>query len=272
MNTVLAIGGWDPTSGAGITADVKAVHACGGYATTALTGLALQTPQKVLAVTPVPPALLRRTLSEALGGMPLGAVKTGMLATAAHARIAFDFVRERDVPWVFDPVRFASDGTLLGNADPKRALPRPGLAVITPNLLELAALTGLAVTTRKGREASLAALFAAGFDAVLVKGGHGRGATAGDELVLAGGPRFYHERRRYPGSLHGSGCTLAAALAAFLAAKAALPSAFYQAEMFMDAVFESAWDAGGRRRLSVLPQGAVVPAAPVRERRNSPFR
>lgn len=264
MKTVLAIGGWDPTGGAGITADVKAVHACGAYALTALTGLVLQTPQSVLSVEPVGAKILRRTLDEALAPMPLGAVKTGMLGSVELARIAFAFVRAHEVPWVFDPVRNSSDGTLLGNADPKRAFPRQGLSVITPNLLELQALTGLAPTTRKNRDAAVERLFAMGFDAVLIKGGHGRGAMAGDELVLAGGARYYHERRRYPGSLHGSGCTLASALASFLAQKAELPSAFYQAEMFMDAVFETAWDAGGKRRLSILPVGAVVPVAPVR--------
>lgn len=260
MKTVLAIGGWDPTSGAGITADVKAVHACGAYCLTALTGLAIQTPHTVLDVQPVKPKVLRRTLDEALAGMTVGAVKTGMLGGKDLAKIAFGYVRGLAAPWVFDPVRASSDGTPLGKGDVTRALPREAFSIVTPNLLELEEITGVKVTGRGGREKAVAVLFAAGFDAVLIKGGHGRGSVAGDELVLAGGGRFYHERQRYAGSLHGSGCTLASALAAFLAQGADVAAAFYQAEMFMDAVFAAAWDAGKQRRLSVLPQG--TPASP----------
>lgn len=260
MKTVLAIGGWDPTSGAGITADVKAVHACGAYCLTALTGHAVQTPHRMLDVAPVKPKVLRRTLDEALAGLPVGAVKTGMLGDKALAKIAFGYVKAVAAPWVYDPVRASSDGTPLGNGNLKHALPREALTIVTPNLLELQALTGVEVSGRGGREKAVAVLFGAGFEAVLVKGGHGRGAVAGDELVLAGGGRYYHERPRYAGSLHGSGCTLASALAAFLAQGADLAAAFYQAEMFMDAVFAAAWDAGKQRRLSVLPQG--TPASP----------
>jgi hydroxymethylpyrimidine/phosphomethylpyrimidine kinase len=258
LPTVLAIGGWDPTSGAGITADVKAVHACGGYALTALTGLAVQSPHKVLEVEPVRPGVLKRTLHEALANLPIGCVKTGMLAGKAQAKIVFEFVRKAEIPWVFDPVRAASDGTLLGNGNLEQAFPRDALSIITPNLLELQAMTGIAPGSKKARAEAVAKLFAQGFHAVLIKGGHGRGAIVGDELLLAGGQRFLHERPRIPGSLHGSGCTLASALAAFLAAGAELPSAFYQAEMFMDAVFQASWDVGGKRRLSILPAGTPV--------------
>ncbi len=89
MNIVLAIGGWDPTSGAGISADIKAIHGAGAYAVTAITGLVVQTPSKVLSVHVVPPAVVRETLQTALAGFKIGAVKTGMLGSPASPKKYF---------------------------------------------------------------------------------------------------------------------------------------------------------------------------------------
>jgi hydroxymethylpyrimidine/phosphomethylpyrimidine kinase len=264
MKTVLAIGGWDPTSGAGIIADVKAIHAAGAYAVTALTGLAVQTPQKVLSVKPVAPALLQQTLTEALAGMPKHALKTGMLGSPQNARIVFEFIRKSTLPWVFDPVRAATDGTRLGSGSVKSAFPRKGLSVITPNLPELGALAGVDVSSVKGRDAAIAKLIAVGFDAVLLKGGHATGRMVVDELVTASGERIEYSRRRLKGSLHGSGCTLASSLAAHLALGFPLRDAFLQAEFFMDAVWQEAALTTGGRRLSILPVGRSPGKRPLR--------
>lgn len=251
---VLAIGGWDPTGGAGITADTKAIHALGAYAVTAVTGLAVQTPAKVLFVQPVDVAMLQKTLDDVFGRVPLGAaigaVKTGMLASPLLAEVVMNDVRRRKVAWVFDPVRAASDGTALGTASMSAVFPRAPLSVVTPNRAEFQALTQHGAGTEKERKAGCAILFSTGFAAVLLKGGHALGSKARDELRLADGRVYVHERRRVAGSLHGSGCTLAAALAARLAAGDSLVAAFRRAERYMDRVFLTAWAADHDRLLS----------------------
>lgn len=261
MKTVLAIGGWDPTSGAGITADVKAIHGAGAYALTAITGLAVQTPSKVISVRAVPLAVVKETLEQALTGFELGAVKTGMLGSPRIAREVFQFVRGTTVPWVFDPVSKASDGTALGAGAVKQAFPRKGLSIVTPNVPEMEALTGLRLTSKARRDQAFAMLHEAGWDAVLLKGGHARGTQVEDEFSLRYRGRFLHARPRVKGSLHGSGCTLASALAANLALGFDPAEAFYQAELFMDQVWAMSMPAGAQqkdRRLSILPVGRSV--------------
>lgn len=252
--TVLAIGGWDPTGGAGIVADARTIHACGGYALTALTGLAVQTPHKVLQVDPVAPELLAQTLRQAISPLPVHALKTGMLGNAALAEMVFEYIRPLYIPWVFDPVSRATDGTTLGEGPLASAFPRKGFSVITPNLPELKELTG-----EPDLQAALDVLFERGFDAVLLKGGHGGhggdggGAEVEDWLFVHEGQPVRHVRPRLAGTLHGSGCVLASALAASLAKGLPISAAFARAEHFMDSVWMTSWDVGNGVRLSILP-------------------
>ncbi len=242
--TVLAIGGWDPTSGAGIAADVRAVQACGAYALTALTGLAVQTVDRVLDVQPVTPETLTMTLDEALGGLPVDAVKTGMLGNERLAGIVFDHIRQLDAPWVYDPVGHATDGTALGQGAFRAAFPRRAASYITPNRDELRALTGHDDAAR-----GAAALFEAGFNGVLVKGGHAESREVVDTLYVSSGETYMHERPRFAGTLHGSGCILASAFAAGLASGGGCRVAFRAAESFMDRVWETSWEAAPGVRL-----------------------
>lgn len=244
---VLAIGGWDPTSGAGIVADAKAIHANGAYALTALTALAVQTADRIVKVEPVSRRIVSRSLASLGDACAISAVKTGMLSK--HGRTVLGWIRRFEGPWVCDPVQRASDGTSLGRFHLHWAFPRNGYSLLTPNILEFERLTGCSADDPKP---GLARLFRIGFDAVLLKGGHATGRWVHDVLYTKDGWSQVYERKRSSVDLHGSGCTLAAAIAAQLARGVRESTAILAAEKFMDRVFEEAMPMG-MRSVSVLP-------------------
>lgn len=235
---VLCFSGLDPSGGAGLQADIESIAALGGHAAVVCTALTVQDSQRVHGFEPVSPELIRRQAEAVLADLPVGAVKLGMLGSGAIAAVVADLLtRHPDIPVVLDPVLAANSGGSLAVDDLAQGLLRlfPRATVVTPNSLEarrLAETDDLAEAVNR-----LARL---GARHTLLKGGH----EAGDCLVnrLYRGVEVIYESTspRLSGEYHGSGCTLASALAAGLAAGLEMVPAVMQAERFVTGALQRA--------------------------------
>jgi hydroxymethylpyrimidine/phosphomethylpyrimidine kinase len=232
---VLVIAGSDSGGGAGIQADIKTVMALGGYAVTAITAITAQNTVGIAAIEVLSPALVIAQIDAVLGDIGADAIKIGMIGSAAIAEAVADRLALPDarVPVVFDPVMAASSGARL--SDPPTtaafAMLMRRATIVTPNVAELAALAG-------GDAAALAARTGA---AVLAKGGDADGAEVVDRLfVPRGTPRMWRGPRIGTGSPHGTGCTLASAIATRLAAGDPLAIAVDAARRYVRAAIAAA--------------------------------
>lgn len=219
---VLSIAGSDPSGGAGIQADIKAISANGAYAMAVLTALTAQNTQGVSDIHIVPPAFVRSQIEAIFADIRVDAIKIGMIATAeGAAAIAQSLAGQAGIPVVLDPVMIAKGGATLLQPDAVAALRDrvlPLATVLTPNLPEAAHLLGVeAATTRDDMVKQGVALCALGPQAVLIKGGHLNGATSPDCLVTAQDVVWFDAPRTRTANTHGTGCTLSSALAAQLA-------------------------------------------------------
>lgn len=245
MGRVLVIAGSDSGGGAGIQADIKAVMALGGYATTALAALTAQNTRGVTGVHVVPPAFLRAQIDAVMADIGADAVKTGMLPDTASIAAVADFLATQpaDLPFVMDPVMVATSGDRLQSEEALAALRTrllPCATVITPNIPEAELLLGRRIADAEAQAAAARALLETGAAAVLVKGGHLPGATVTDllatpdSLVAISGPYIDST------STHGTGCTLASAIAAGLAQGLGLEPAVRRARAYVAAAIATA--------------------------------
>lgn len=223
--SVLVIAGLDSSGGAGVLRDCAVLAEHGLTARVAVTAVTAQGAMGVTALHPVPPAVVA---AQIVAAGPVRAIKSGMLANAGIVRAVARSLPP-GIPFVLDPVLAASSGTDLLDAAGRAALRQHLLAratLITPNLPEAARLTGLPeAMDADTRHATAAALFAIGVQAVLLKGGHGRGPLAVDWLLRPGQPPLAFTASRLPNGKRGTGCTLATALTVALARGADLPEA-----------------------------------------------
>jgi hydroxymethylpyrimidine/phosphomethylpyrimidine kinase len=223
VKIALTIAGSDSGGGAGIQADLKTFHQFGVFGTSVITAVTAQNTVGVRAWEPVAVELVRRQLDALADDLPPAAVKSGMLGSAPLVETVADGIARRRLPnYVLDPVMVATSGDRLLDRDAERLIARllvPLAAVVTPNLDEAAALVGESVETPDQMERAARALVRLGAQAALVKGGHLRGDTVVDVLVVeAGGTtRRFTRPRLETTSTHGTGCTLSAAIAAGLA-------------------------------------------------------
>lgn len=219
---VLIVAGSDSGGGAGIQADIKAVSAAGGYAATAITALTVQNTLGVSAVHPVPLEIIEGQMRAVLDDIGADAIKTGMLATADVVRLVARVLKDvaPDIPLVLDPVMVATSGDVLLAEDAITAVRGellPLAALVTPNAPEAEKLTGLKVSNVGEQAEAGRALVAAGAQAALVKGGHLTGPVVHDVLVTAKEMRVFESPRIDTTNTHGTGCTLASAIAARIA-------------------------------------------------------
>ncbi|MEM6487211.1 MAG: bifunctional hydroxymethylpyrimidine kinase/phosphomethylpyrimidine kinase [Pseudomonadota bacterium] len=225
--TVLSIAGSDPSGGAGIQADIKAISARGAYAMAAITALTAQNTQGVSGVHTIPPDFVAQQIDAVFADIRVDAVKIGMIANAPIAQaVAASLARQRDAGWtgavVLDPVMVAKGGAPLLDPDAVAAVTGalvPLATVATPNLPELARLVGAPAPAadRAAMRTQAQALLAAGVGAVLAKGGHLDGGESPDLMLSPAGETWLEGPRVQTANTHGTGCTLAAALAAELA-------------------------------------------------------
>ncbi len=219
---VLIVAGSDSGGGAGIQADIKTVTMLDAYAATAVTALTAQNTEGVFGVLPIPPAFIRQQIEVVLDDIGADAIKTGMLHDTAVIETLADVLQERAaaIPLVVDPVMAAKGGARLIDPDAVEALKRLLIGratVLTPNLPEAEILCGGRIGDVGAMRAAGEELLRLGCRAVLVKGGHLPGDTVSDVLVTAAGSRFWESPRIASRHTHGTGCTLASAIAAGLA-------------------------------------------------------
>lgn len=216
---ILSIAGSDPSGGAGIQADIKAISANGGYAMAALTALTAQNTQGVTAVQMLDPGFVAAQIAAVRADIRVDAVKIGMLGTAPIIQALGAALAGLSAPIVLDPVMVAKSGDRLLLAEAVAALRGllPLARVITPNLPEAADLLGLPeARNRAEMEAQGRALLALGPGDVLLKGGHLPGDDCPDLLLGPDGLIWLHGPRHATRKTHGTGCTLSSALATFL--------------------------------------------------------
>lgn len=219
---VLVFSGADPSGGAGIAADILAIHAQGAHALPVITALTVQDNERVFEVLPVEPDVLLRQARALMARVTVNAVKIGITGSAANARAIAQVVAalradDAALPVVLDPVLASGHGDLLSRDDAAQALGvlLPLVTLLTPNGPEAAAL---AAAYGQAAETDAAALLAQGCRHVLVTGGHGGGDAVTNRWFSAAGDEGQSwSRPRLPGEFHGSGCTLAAAAAGLLA-------------------------------------------------------
>ncbi len=244
---VLVVAGSDSGGGAGIQADIKTITALNGYAMTAVTALTAQDTNGVSAVFETPPLIIAEQIRVTLEDLGADAVKTGMMADVATIEAAADALDRwaGDLPWVVDPVMVAKGGQRLLAEDAAETLKTRLIAkaaLVTPNVPEAEVLTGVSVTTVGDMEAAGWALLDMGSGAALVKGGHLKGDTLTDILVTAEGAERFEGPRIKTRNTHGTGCTLASAIAISLAQGRGLSDAVQRARGY---VFEAIRTAPG---------------------------
>ncbi|MCC6215791.1 MAG: bifunctional hydroxymethylpyrimidine kinase/phosphomethylpyrimidine kinase [Polyangiaceae bacterium] len=252
IGRVLVVAGSDSGGGAGLQADVKTITALGGYAATAVTALTAQNTLGVHRIVPVEPEFVEEQMRVVLEDLGADVIKTGMLASVAVVRaVARAAARwAPGVPLVVDPVMIAKGGAPLLAGDAVQAVLDelvPRAALLTPNAPEASALTGVRVQEPDDLGRAAEQLLLRGAGAALVKGGHLEGDTIVDVLRTADGDeeRFTSERVLTL-STHGTGCTLASAIAVGLAQGLTLRHAVARAHGYVRRAIETApgWGQG----------------------------
>jgi hydroxymethylpyrimidine/phosphomethylpyrimidine kinase len=240
----LTIAGSDSGGGAGIQADLKTFSALGVYGASVVTAVTAQNTRSVTAVEEVSPRMVGAQIDAVLGDLRVGAIKTGMLFSAAIVRKVARRLDGR-IPVVLDPVMIAKSGDALLRDEAVDALVAellPKAALLTPNLPEAARL--LETTPARDADEMAAqgrALIARGAGAVLMKGGHGAGPVCTDVLVVPGtAPVRLEARRIETRNTHGTGCTLSAAIAAGLARGLSLETAVREAHGYLQGAIRAA--------------------------------
>jgi hydroxymethylpyrimidine/phosphomethylpyrimidine kinase len=242
---VLIVAGSDSGGGAGIQADIKTVTMLDAYAATAITALTAQNTEGVFGVLPIPPDFIRQQIEIVLDDIGADAIKTGMLHDTAVIETLAAVLRERTaaIPLVVDPVMAAKGGARLIDPDAVDALKTLLIGratVLTPNLPEAEILCGGAITDVAAMRAAGEALLRLGCRAALVKGGHLPGEIVTDLLVTAAGARAWESPRIATRHTHGTGCTLASAIAAGLAQGLAIENAVDRARTYVQRAIASA--------------------------------
>jgi hydroxymethylpyrimidine/phosphomethylpyrimidine kinase len=240
---VLIVAGSDSGGGAGIQADIKAVTALGGYAATAITALTAQDTQGVRAVHPVPLDFLRLQIRMSLEDIGADCLKTGMLADAATIDTVCDALAGCGIPLVADPVMVAKGGAPLLAPDAVETLKRrlmPLATILTPNLPEAEVLSGMRIPDFETMAHAAELLMTLGVPAVLLKGGHFDGPVLRDVLATEDGIEIFESPRIETRHTHGTGCTLASAIATGLAQGMGLRDAVVRARAYVAAAIRGA--------------------------------
>lgn len=230
---VMVFAGLDPSGGAGIQADIEAISAMGAHALPIVTTLTVQDNDRVFAVHAVDAAIVRQQAQALMSKLSIAAIKIGIVGSHENAAVIADIIQtlrisQPDLPVVMDPVLASGHGDALARENAVQMLgPLRSLAtLITPNLPEAAALSD----GTNALERQLAHLLCDSTH-VLIKGGHGDGDEVVNRWFTGSRHRSWHWPR-LPGEFHGSGCTLASAIAACLACGQTMETALNDAQAF----------------------------------------
>lgn len=247
---MLLCSGLDPSGGAGLLLDAAFVRASGAHAAGLVTCRTRQTPRRVTGVVPVRPEEIRADLAALLRDLPVDAIKVGLFGSPATARVLADAARRSGAPLVVDPVLTSSTGFRFASPAAVRALKAdlfPAAALVTPNRAEAEALSGRPVGSVADAADAARRLLELGPKAVLVKGISAHGRRTDVLVERARPPRVFSAREIAKADPHGTGCALAASIAAELAAAVPLAEAIRRARRRLLAAI--------RRRFAPAPRG-----------------
>ncbi len=248
MKTALTIAGSDSSGGAGIQADIKAMQAMGVFAMSAVTAVTVQNTCKVFAIQEMRPEIVRDQILCLFEDIKINAVKIGMVSSTVLIEAVADALsRVRRPPVVLDPVMISKSGYPLLQEDARNRLVKrllPLADVVTPNLHEAAALTGLAIENTEQMKSCAQKIHAMGPATVIIKGGHLEGDQAND--IYYDGSRFQILKapRFETANTHGTGCTFAAAIAAGLAKGLDVYQACTEAKIYVTGAIEHSLNIG----------------------------
>jgi hydroxymethylpyrimidine/phosphomethylpyrimidine kinase len=247
---VLTIAGFDPSSGAGVTADIKTIAAHGCYGVACITALTVQSTAGVRRVEAVNSELLTEMLTELSADVEIASVRIGMLGSAKVARAVAEFLTTKKLEnIVLDPVLKSTSGSELIDRNAARLMVEkllPLAAVVTPNVDEAWALTGLAVRNPDQMRAAAHKLHEMGAAAVVVTGGHLEKAIDLLSFKTRQGveQEVFKSDRQRSNSTHGTGCAFATAIACHLARGRGLPEAVLLAKAYITAAIVNAHPLG----------------------------
>jgi hydroxymethylpyrimidine/phosphomethylpyrimidine kinase len=247
---VLTIAGFDPSSGAGITADIKTIAAHECYGVSCITALTVQSTKGVRRVEGVDPKIIAETLQELVSDLAVEAVHIGMLGNEQVVEVVADFLGRARLPHVvLDPILKSSSGAgLLDAAGTRLLIERlvPLAEVITPNLDEASVVTGMAVTNLDQMREAAARLHSLGAANVVVTGGHLEKAIDLLSFTTARGieKEVFKADRQRSNSTHGTGCAFSTALACHLAQGRGLPEAVLLSKVYVSAAIANAHPLG----------------------------
>ncbi len=269
MRTALTIAGSDSGAGAGIQADLKTFAALGVYGTTAITAVTAQNTIGVTGIQPLAADFVIAQIEAVASDIGVHATKTGMLATAAIVEAVAAAIAELDLPLVVvDPVMVSKAGARLLDDDAVVAMTRellPKARVVTPNVPEAEALSGVKIRSIEDARGAAVRIHRLGAAAVILKGGHGDGSTLIDLLFDDGLFTELETERLSSAHTHGTGCTFASAIAAYLALGRSLVDATAEAQQYVaGAIAHAPRIGGGRGPLDHFwrqrEKGALAPA------------
>jgi len=253
--TALTIAGSDSGGGAGIAADLKTFQALGVHGTCAITAITSQNTTGVQAVFDVPPRVIESQISAVMSDFTVGYAKTGMLSAAATVRAVARCVRRYGIRLVIDPVIAAEAGGRLLCPDALEALRDrliPIAEVVTPNIFEASALSGISVRDEASAKRACKAIHDMGTRYVVVTGGH----MGGTDILYDGSDFKVFRGKLVKGGTHGTGCTHSAALTAYLCRGESIEGACSKAQSFVKFAVENSMDVGHGVR-PVNPGGII---------------
>jgi hydroxymethylpyrimidine/phosphomethylpyrimidine kinase len=253
MPIVLTIAGSDSIAGAGVQADLKTFAALGVYGVSAITAVTSQNTTGIGGVEALSPEIVRSQVLHIAEDVDVSAAKTGMLATAEIVEVVAEAIRSLKMPnFVVDPVITASRGRTLLAAEAVSILRKqllPLAEVVTPNVDEATALSGIHVDSLSTAREAAKRIFDCGPRAVVVKGGHLMGAQAVDLLFYSGSFAEFAAPRSSIGHVHGTGCTFASAIAARLALGDDIPTAVERAKQYVTGAIARSFEIGHGARI-----------------------
>jgi hydroxymethylpyrimidine/phosphomethylpyrimidine kinase len=277
VKAVLTIAGSDSGGGAGIQADLKAFQALGVFGASAITCVTAQNPDGVAGVAALEPDMVSLQVRTVCEGFPVAAAKTGMLFSSPIIQAVAETVCDMGIPaLVVDPVMVATSGSRLLRDDAVAVLRKvllPLATVTTPNLPEAEILWGRAIDSLEAQKEAARGIGDAHGIACVVKGGHREAGRMIDVLYADGEVHTFETERVEARETHGTGCTFAAALAAFLARGEALPAAVRRTQQFVSGALRGAVQVGRHRPLapaSHCQHGASFAKALLRRRECDP--
>jgi hydroxymethylpyrimidine/phosphomethylpyrimidine kinase len=236
LKRVLTVAGSDPSGGAGIQADLKTISALGAYGMSVITALTAQNTYGVQDIYEIPPEFVEKQFDSVAGDIGIDALKTGMLVKGSIVAVVSNKIKEFNIKKVVvDPVLAATDGISLLSIEARVILVRdllPLALVATPNIPEAEVLSGIRIASRNDMENAAKAIFSCGAKSVLIKGGHLEGPAV--DLFYDG--HNFHAfscERINTRSTHGTGCTLASAIATGLAQNLSVLEAIDRAKQYV---------------------------------------